>query len=119
MAIDAGVQKEWNQALEGFVQAYPKAEDAPDALRQLAINCEFGGKAEQDKAKKYYGLIASNFPGHPLAPHANGALKRLEPQRPTIGTDRPNPAGRQFTSAKFKGKVTVVYYWASMPKTPW
>jgi tetratricopeptide (TPR) repeat protein len=112
------IQDAWNKELEKFVQAYPKAEDAPDALRQLAINCEFGGKAEQDKALKYYGLILTNFPDHPLAPHAKGAIARMGLNGRPLELTGPTLQGGQFAPAKFTGKVTVVYYWASSPKAP-
>jgi thiol-disulfide isomerase/thioredoxin len=106
-------QRDWTEELAKFVAAYPKADDAPDALRQLAMNSEFGPKEKQEEAKKYYGLIANNFPDHPLAPMAKGAIKRMELNGKPMELAGPTLQGTPFNVAKLNGKVVVVYYWAS------
>jgi len=109
-------QRDWTEELAKFVAAYPRAEDAPDALRQLAMNSEFGPKEKQDEAKKYYGLIVSNFPDHPLAAMAKGAKKRLELDGKPMELTGPTLQGASFDVAKLKGKVVAVYYWAGTIK---
>jgi len=109
----AKTQREWTDELAKFVAAYPKAEDAPDALRQLAMNSEFGPKEKQEEAKNYYGLIVKNFPDHPLTPMARGAIKRLELNGKPMELTGPTVQGKSFDIASLKGKVVAVYYWAS------
>jgi len=108
----AKVQDEWLNQLEKFATAYPKADDTPDALWQLAMGSEYGGKDEE--AKRWYARIYQAFPSHPLAPKAIGSEKRLnligQPLQlagPQLGTNA------AFDIASLKGKVVVVYYWAS------
>ena len=52
------IQEAWSDKLKGFVDSYPTAEDAPDALNQLGMFFEFAGK-EAD-AKKWYEVLAKN-----------------------------------------------------------
>ena len=65
------MQNDWQEELAKFVQLYPTADDTPDALIQLGMGCEFGGK--EDQAKNYYLALATKFPAHPLAAKAKGA----------------------------------------------
>jgi thiol-disulfide isomerase/thioredoxin len=110
------VQKEWHEELAKFVQLYPKAEDTPDALLQLGMNCEFGGK--EDEAKGYYSTLAANFTEHPLAARAKGAATRLSLNgQPLQLTGPALQGGTPFDIAKLSGKVVVVYYWASYCKS--
>jgi thiol-disulfide isomerase/thioredoxin len=112
----AKTQREWTDELAKFVAAYPKAEDAADALGQLAMNAEFGPKEKQDEAKKYYSLIATNFPDNPMALKAKGAVKRLDLTGKTMELTGPTLQGAPFDLTKLKGKEVVVYYWASNVK---
>jgi len=102
----------WLDDLAKFAQSYPKAEDTPDALDQLAVGSEYSGKDEQ--AKRYYRLLYTEFPTHPSAAMARGSEKRLdlighelELTAPLLGSNTP------FNITSLKGKVVVVYYWAS------
>jgi thiol-disulfide isomerase/thioredoxin len=108
---DAKVQNEWQEELAKFVQAYPTAEDTPDALIQLGMGCEFSGK--EDQAKNYYKALATRFPGHPLAPKAEGAARRLSLNGQPMPLAGPTLSGAKFDMSKLQGKVVVVYYWAS------
>jgi thiol-disulfide isomerase/thioredoxin len=106
-------QREWTEELQNFVTAYPKADDAPDALRQLAMNSEYSGKDKQEEAKKYYNLLATNHPDHLLAPMARGAVKRLDLNGKPLELSGPTLQGGSFDIATYSKKVVVVYYWAS------
>jgi thiol-disulfide isomerase/thioredoxin len=108
------VQKEWNEELAKFVQAYPKAEDTADALIQLGMNAEFSGK--EDDAKGYYSALVTNFPEHLLMARAKGALARLNLNGQTMQLAGPTLQGAAFDVSKLQGKVVVVYYWASYCK---
>ncbi len=107
------VQEGWLTQLAGFVKDYPKSDDTPDALSQLALGCEFSGKDEE--SKRWYKAIVDNFPTNRLAPIAKGSIDRLD----LVGNDlklagpQLNNAATPFDIASLKGKAVIVYYWAS------
>jgi peroxiredoxin len=107
----AKVQEQWLAELAKYVQAYPKADDTPDALIQLAAGSEFAGK--DDEAKRWYQQIPANFPDNPMAAKAAGAIKRLELVGKTMDLSGTTTAGSTFDLKSLTGKVVVVYYWAS------
>lgn len=104
-------QAEWQEKLAGFVAAYPRAEDTPDALLQLGMGSEFAGKDEE--AKRWYQQLASTFPQHALAAKAEGAVRRLSLVGKNIDIQGQTLTGQPFNLASLKGKVVAVYYWAS------
>ena len=70
-------QKKWMADLKAFLDKYPKADEAPDALLQLASANEFN--AEEDEARKYYDqLVAATSPTTDPGKKAAGALRRLD-----------------------------------------
>jgi hypothetical protein len=106
------LQDEWKEKLAKYVDDYPSAEDAPDALMQLGMVNEFMGK--ETEAKNWYAQLIKNFDKSPMAPKAAGALKRLgiegqefELTGPIIGTKA------AYDIKSIKGKVILVYYWSS------
>ncbi len=107
------VQEGWLTQLATFVKDYPKSEDTPDALSQLALGCEFSGKDEE--SKRWYKAIVDNFPTNRFAPVAKGSIDRLD----LVGNDlklagpQLNNAQAPFDIASLKGKAVIVYYWAS------
>jgi hypothetical protein len=107
------VQAEWVERLGKFVQAYPKAEDTPDALLQLGMVSEFLSKDVE--AKNWYAKLKKDFPEKPQAQKAAGAVRRLELEGQPLKLagpklDDPNAA---FDIGDLAGKVVIVYYWAS------
>lgn len=110
----AAVQKWWRDSLEQFVKDYPNTEETPEALHRLGMANEFAGRAGEDAAKGFYATLAKNFPQHPLAPLAQGAVRRLESEGQPFVLAGPNLiTGQQLSSGQFAGKVVVVYFWAS------
>lgn len=108
----AKTQDEWLDKLEKFAKAYPKAEDTPDALWQLASGSEAAGKDEE--AKGWYRQIYQGFPSHPLSAKAKGSEARLNLiGRPLELAGAQLGTNAMFDVAGLKGKVVVVYYWAS------
>jgi len=106
------VQQVRRDRLKKFVDDYPSADDTADAMMQLGMVNEFMGN--EIEAKNWYGQIVKHFPKDSLAPKANGAVRRLglegqqiEVVAPKMSTDE------SFDIAAMKGKVVVVYYWAS------
>jgi len=107
----AKVQVEWLGKLDKFVQAYPKADDTPEALWQLAMGSEYSGKDAE--AKGWYQQIYQSFPAHPLAAKAKGSETRLDLIGRPLELSGPQMSGGNFDIASLKGKVVLVYYWSS------
>jgi thiol-disulfide isomerase/thioredoxin len=105
------VQQQWMGELSKFVVDYPKADDTPEALGQMATNSEFIGKF--DEARRLYQQLASNFPEHAQAAKALGAVKRLELEGKAMELTGTTTTGATFDLKAMTGKVVVVYYWAS------
>jgi peroxiredoxin len=80
---------------------------------------EFMSTKEGDtKAKEWYETLARNHAGHPHAAKAAGAVKRLASEGQLLEVSGPNLAtGQPFDVASLKGKVVVVYYFASWSST--
>jgi hypothetical protein len=108
------VQAEYYEGLKKFVLDYPRAEDAPDALIQLAMGGEFTSKDEE--AKKYYQQIVENFPGHANRPKAEGAIRRLDSVGKAFELTSPllGAPAQRFAMDQTARKVTVVYYWSTL-----
>jgi hypothetical protein len=107
-------QDQWLQHLAKFIEAYPTAEDAPDALMQLGMVSEFVNK-EVD-AKKWYEMLIKNFRAHPLAAKAAGAMRRLDIEGKPLELSGPTLDGGAFNIGQLRGKTVIVYYWASWNK---
>jgi hypothetical protein len=107
------VQKEWIERLSKFVSAYPKAEDTPDALLQLGMVCEFLNK--EVEAKNWYAQLEKNFADKPQGPKAAGAVRRLSLDGQVLKLSGPTLKDQKtpFDIDQMRGKVVVVYYWAS------
>lgn len=105
------LQETWLKSLEQFVKQFPKAEDAPDALLQLAVNRELSGST--DGARQDYLQLSSGYADTPQGKRASGALRRLElvgREMPLFG---PDPSGRKIDVAAYRGKLLLVVFWAS------
>jgi peroxiredoxin len=112
------IQRDWMEELVKYVQLYPKADDTPDVLGQLAMGCEYAGTREkQEEAKKYWNLLATTFPEHSLASKAQGAVRRLELNGKALQLSGPTLQGTPFDIAKLANKVVVVYYWSTNART--
>lgn len=105
------LQAAWVERLTKFVQAYPKAEDTPEALMQLGMVSEFINQEVQ--AKNAYATMARDFASHATAAKAKGALRRLECEGKELELAGPTRGGAAYDITQSRGKVVVVYYWAS------
>jgi len=104
-------QKAWMGDLKGFLEKYPRSEEAPDALIQLASASEFN--ADEDDARKYYEQLVRAFPATEPGKKATGALKRLDLVGKDIDLRGPGLQGQEIDTAKFKGKTLLITFWAS------
>lgn len=108
------IQEQWLARLAKFVDTYPRAEDTPEALMQLGMVSEFVNK--EIEAKKWYDRLAHDFGDHQLAAKAQGALRRLDLEGKPLELAGSMLDGGSFSMAQLRGKVVVVYYWASWNK---
>jgi RNA polymerase sigma factor (sigma-70 family) len=106
-------QKWWLMSLAELVVAYPRAEDTPEALLELGLTCEMLGK--ESEAERWYGSLAKSFPSTVQGRKGAGALLRLglEGKPFRLVVPRLDNAGAPLDSAALKGKLVLVYYWAS------
>jgi len=109
----AKIQEKWLADLEAFAKANPTSPDSAEALLQLGMSHEFGGRL--DPAKQWYQKLATDFPNTPQASKAAGALRRLgsvgKPLQFRAQDIRRTPidlAGRDY-----RGKVVLIQYWAT------
>lgn len=107
----AKVQQEWLERLAKFVKSYPNADDTPDALLSLGWGSEMGGK--EIEAKNWYTQLARDFGSSVQAAKARGAMKRLELEGKPLELSGSLLGGGNYDVASARGKVVVVYYWAS------
>jgi thiol-disulfide isomerase/thioredoxin len=107
------VQEGWRDRLTKFVDAFPKADDAPEALLQLGVVNEFLDKDVD--AKNWYAQVGKRFADKPQAAKAAGAVRRLEMEGQPLKLAGPTlqDANVAFDVDQLRGKVVVVYYWAS------
>jgi hypothetical protein len=108
------VQGEWIERLSKFVQAYPQAEDTPDALLQLGWTSEMLGKDVE--AKNWYTKLKKDFPDKVQAAKAAGAARRLELEGQPLKIAGPlvNDGNGAFDIEQMSGKIVIVYYWFSI-----
>jgi thiol-disulfide isomerase/thioredoxin len=115
------VQEKLRGGLEEYMKQYGQSADAPEAALRLAMAYELSGgkdatevKANEDKAKRWYDHLVKNFGTHAHAAKAAGALKRLDSEGRPLDLAGPQLGnGPPLTTAHYKDKVVVVYYWAS------
>jgi thiol-disulfide isomerase/thioredoxin len=97
--------------LKAFLDKYPKSEEAPDALIQLASASEFN--AEEDEARKFYEQLAREFPTTDAGRKAAGAIRRLELVGKPMELRGPGLDGKEIDASRFRGKTLLVTFWAS------
>ncbi len=105
------IQSEWLDNLEQFVKDYPKAGDSAEALLQLGVAQEFAGQDE--KAKKWYNQLVSDFDSTPSAVKARGALIRIDSVGRPMQLRAKMVTGQPEDLAKYHGKIVLVHYWAT------
>jgi len=105
------LQETWLKSLEQFVKQFPKAEDAPDALLQLAVNSELSGSTDQ--ARQYYSQLSSGYTDTPQGKRAAGAMRRLQLVGREMPLSGPDTSGRKIDVAAYRGKLLLVVFWAS------
>ncbi len=113
-AAQAKVQEDWIKDLQAFVETYPKAEDAPDAMIQLATGLEFAGKASD--ARKWFAQLAENHPKTTAGKKAAGAITRLEVKGKPLPLAFAGLDGGKIDIRNYRDKAVLVVFWATWCK---
>jgi thiol-disulfide isomerase/thioredoxin len=110
--VDAAkAQSDWLAALEAFLDEHPQSENAPEAIRQLAMASEIAG--ENEKAVAWYQRILDDFSQSVHAKMATGAITRLTSEGKTIRLSGPALEGGNVDLASLRGKAVVIQYWTT------
>ena len=106
-------QQAYMERLAKFVQDFPQGEDTPDALLQAGMTSEILTK--EVEAKNWYTQLVRNFGDKPQARKAEGSIRRLELEGQVFKLAGPmlNDPNVAFDIDQLRGKVAIVYYWAS------
>ena len=97
--------------LQGFLAKHAGADEAPEALLQLASANEFNG--EEDVAHKQYAKVVEAYPGTEPARKAAGSLRRLELIGKTLALKGTGLQNEVIDTAQYRGKTVLVVFWAS------
>ena len=108
-ANQAKVQAAYLEKLEKFLKDYPKSDEEPDVLFQLASNNEFNN--EEQAARGYYSRLVEQYPTSESGKKAAGALRRLDLVGKPIELAGKGLDGQPLDTAKFRGKPLVVLFW--------
>jgi thiol-disulfide isomerase/thioredoxin len=104
-------QKKWMTDLKAFLDKYPRSDEAPEALLQLASAFEFN--AEEDEARKYYAQLTKDFPATDAGKKAAGALARLDLVGKSLVLKGTGLRNDEVDAAQYRGKVLLVAFWAT------
>ena len=113
-AAQAKTQEDWIKDLQGFVEAYPKAEDAPDAMVQLATGLEFAGK--MGEARKWFAQLAKDHPDSTAGKKAVGAITRLEAKGKPLPLAFAGLDGGKVDIRNYRDKAVLVVFWTTWCK---
>ncbi|HWG45163.1 MAG TPA: thioredoxin-like domain-containing protein [Gemmataceae bacterium] len=107
------MQQAYLERLAKFVQSFPEGEDTADALLQAGMTSEIMTK--EVEAKNWYRQLVQHFPDKPQARKAEGSIARLELEGKVLKLAGPmlNDANVAFDIDQVRGKIAIVYYWAS------
>jgi thiol-disulfide isomerase/thioredoxin len=108
------IHDQWLTDLEDFLDAHPKADDAPDAALQLAVALEFSGKVE--KARTWYQRLVDDYGESPAGARAEGALKRLDLAGKTLALAGASLGSGTVDIKQFRGKLVCVFFWDTNSK---
>ena len=104
----------WLAQLEEYAKTFPKSEDAPEALWQLAVTHEFGGKLTT--ARRWYDKLIAEHADSNAGSRAKGALHRLDLEGKVLKLSGPGLDGKTIDVSQFNGKVLLVVFWSTWAK---
>ncbi|GIW96056.1 MAG: thioredoxin [Pirellulaceae bacterium] len=101
----------WLGKLKALVERFPKSIEVAEAMLQIAMAYEFSG--DETQALQWYRRVVDDFPKAEVAAKAAGARRRLQSEGQPFQFRANTTDGRPLDTASLRGKVLVVYYWAS------
>lgn len=110
----ADVHKWWLKELESFATKWSNAEDAPDAMVQLAMALEFNGRLKD--ARKWYRRAADSSNRTAAAQRAAGAIRRLDLEGERLKLSGKKLGGGTLDVSAYRGKALLVIFWSSWCK---
>ncbi len=105
------LQNQWFDSLKTFVETYPQAPEAAEAMLQLAFRDEFEGREKE--SIDLYQQIVTGFADSPQARKAAGAVRRLESVGKPLALAGTSIDGRRFSVEMFRGAPVLVHYWST------
>jgi thiol-disulfide isomerase/thioredoxin len=105
------VQAAWLAELAKFVEQYPEAPDAAEAMLQMGIADEFSGREKE--ALERYAAIVKSFPESAPAKKARGAARRLESVGKPLALAGTTLDGKRVSLDTLVGTPVLVHYWAT------
>jgi len=105
------VQNQWFDDLRQFVEKYPAAPEAAEAMLQLGFRDEFEGREKEAIAR--YREIAAAFAGTPQARKATGAIRRLESVGQPLSLSGPTLDGKSLAVESLRGVPLLVHFWST------
>ena len=106
------VQEQHLQDLSDFVKSYPKSDEAPEAIWQVATTVEFNGNSTA--AADWYKIASERYASSPAGIRSKGALNRLDLKGKELKLTGPSLDGKSVVNvASLKGKVVAVVFWAT------
>ncbi len=113
-ANPVAAQNRWMKDMKQFLEDFPKSDEEPEVLFQLASTNEFSG--EEAEARTYYGRLVSGFPETLPGKKAAGALRRLDSVGKPLAIRGKTSDGPTIDSAQLKGKTVLIAFWATSVK---
>ena len=105
------LQNQWFDSLKTFVETYPQAPEAAEAMLQLAFRDEFEGR-EKESIDRYQQIV-TGFADSPQARKATGAVRRLESVGKPLTLAGTSIDGRTFSVEALRGVPVLVHYWST------
>ena len=105
------LQNQWFDSLKTFVETYPQAPEAAEAMLQLAFRDEFEGR-EKESIDRYQQIV-TGFTDSPQARKATGAVRRLESVGKPLALAGTSIDGRKFSVEALRGVPVLVHYWST------
>lgn len=104
-------QNRWMKDMKSFLDAFPKSDEEPEVLFQLASNSEFNG--EEKDARDFYGRLVAEYPDSPAGKKAAGAIRRLDSVGKPIALKGKTVDGQTVDTAQLRGKTVLIAFWAT------
>ena len=110
-ANPVAAQNRWMKDMKAFLDAFPKSDEEPEVLFQLASTNEFNG--EEKDARDYYTRLVAEYPNALPGKKAAGALRRLDSVGASIAVKGKALDGQTVDSTQLRGKTVLVAFWAT------